>query len=277
MYALIDGDIVAFRAAASAENDNRAIAIYRTGDMLERILRDTGATHFQIYLSPDKNWRHELYPAYKANRVRPRPRWLNDCKEHLAVQWGGTLGDFVEADDLLGIAMGTVSADLYPFIATIDKDLQQIPGDHYNLVTGSWTHVTVLGGCYNFWRHVLVGDSSDNVPGCPGVGPVKADRLLEGCQTDDEMFRAVRARYGDDAALTLTASLIWVMRQEGEQWNPANYFGREPDVTSVSTPATAAAIDPSTDPTTQEVSYGFLQPGDPTEAGPDPSIVIRST
>lgn len=235
-YALIDGDIVAFRAASSAEKNNSRIAVYRCADMMERILRDTGSSHFQVYLSGDQpTFRHDLYPAYKANRLkRPRPQFLEDCREHLAVQWGAQIAQGVEADDLLGIGANTVDPALDPFIATIDKDLQQVPGRHYNFVRDEWSSISPAAAVYNFWWHVLVGDSTDNVPGCPGVGAVKATKYLEGCETDQGMFQVARGLFGSDDELILNATLIWVMREENKKWNPAPYFEREQDTPSSS-------------------------------------------
>ena len=224
-YALIDGDIVAFRAASSAEKNNSRIAVYRCGDMMERILRDTRSSHFNVYLSGDQpNFRHAIYPLYKANRLRrTRPQFLEDCREHLCLQWRAEIAEGVEADDLLGIGSNQTSPDLKPFIATIDKDLQQVPGTHYNFVRNEWREISPVEAQYNFWYHVMVGDSTDNVPGARGVGEVKARRFLEGCETDLEMFEQARRVFGDDDFLKLNATLIWVMREEGVRWDARRY------------------------------------------------------
>ena len=216
--------------------------------MMERILRDTHSSHFNIYLSGDQpTFRHEIYPLYKANRLkRARPQFLEDCREHLCIQWGAKIAEGVEADDLLGIAAGVVDPSLDPFIATIDKDLQQVPGRHYNFVRDEWNEVSPAAAIYNFWWHVLVGDSTDNVPGCQGIGAVKATKYLEGCETDQEMFYVARELFGSDAALALNATLIWVMREEGQQWNPAPYFDSDAEVRYISTPSRRATTAQST-------------------------------
>lgn len=236
MFALLDGDIIAYRCAASAEGDNSKVAVYRTSDMMEGILRDTRASHFQVYISGPTNFRYRLYPEYKANRIKiPRPQWLNDCKEHLCVQWGGKIGDDVEADDMLGIHQTALTdTDLDPMILTIDKDLQQVPGRHYNFVTKEETYVTPTAGWYTFFRHVMCGDSTDNVPGCRGIGPVKAGLLLQGCESPLEMYKQCRRVFADDTRFLLMCQLIWVRRQEEQQWNPQLCLSLHPQLSSPS-------------------------------------------
>ena len=277
-YALVDADIVAFRAASSAEKENSRIAVYRCADMMERILRDTGASHFQAYLSGDQpTFRHEIYPAYKANRLkRARPQFLEDCREHLCIQWGAKIAEGVEADDLLGIAAGVVDPSLDPFIATIDKDLQQVPGRHYNFVRDEWNEVSPAAAIYNFWWHVLVGDSTDNVPGCQGIGAVKATKYLEGCETDQEMFRTARGLFSSDDELILNATLIYVMREENKKWNPAPYFGSDAEERSKSTPLPLEIIVPSTGHIAPE-GNGIPLVGTTTVVGSTANTPINST
>ena len=83
MIALVDGDIVAYRCAASAEKEEISIALMRTNMMMEDIMLDTEATEFKVYLSGSKedNFRYKVNPEYKANRKDVvRPIHLEACK-----------------------------------------------------------------------------------------------------------------------------------------------------------------------------------------------------
>ena len=74
-------------------------------------------------------------------------------------------------------------------IVSVDKDMLTLPGLH--LRDGELVEISRLEADRNFYRQVLTGDASDNYPGCPGVGPVGADKLLAGCSTEVEMWDEV--------------------------------------------------------------------------------------
>ncbi len=108
--ALVDGDLVCYRCAASCEKQGILIeplevAIYRTDELMRRILYEVNAVTYQVFLTGSNNFRLKYNPEYKANRKNmKRPEWLEQCREHLVVQWGAQVSDECEADDLLSIA-----------------------------------------------------------------------------------------------------------------------------------------------------------------------------
>ena len=73
MRALIDGDIIVYRGAASAQEEEQWVAQARADKMIQEILEDTGATSYQVYLTGSNNFRREIAPSYKANRPDERP------------------------------------------------------------------------------------------------------------------------------------------------------------------------------------------------------------
>ena len=218
---LVDGDVVAFRCASSAEDDTAGIAKARMEWMLVGIMDDLQSDRYRIFLSGDRNFRNEIYPDYKANRRdRPRPRFLEDCREHLVKYWQAELSDGWEADDSLGIEASRPLGleESPPIICSIDKDLKQIPGQHWNFVKKEFEYVSPELGIYRFYRQVLTGDPTDNIPGLKGIGPVKAKRILEELNDEYGLFTRVRREYSDDSFLLLQGCLVWIMREEGKQW-----------------------------------------------------------
>ena len=69
-----------------------------------------------------------------------------------------------------------------------------------------------------FWTQMLVGDTSDNVRGVDGIGPVKAKKALEKLKDNGEWFDCVRKLYADDGRFLLNLNLFWVQRNEGKIW-----------------------------------------------------------
>lgn len=246
MRALLDGDIYAFRSAASAEKDNVGLAIYRVEEMIDKTLAETGADEFSIYLSGDNNFRYQIYPEYKANRTQPKPIFLKEVKDYLIEKYQAVVSDGCEADDLLGIeqcaameANDGCAFAIYnvppTIICSIDKDLRMIPGKHYSFEingtinrgprTGqSWTRpmeiceVSEFDGLRRFYTQILVGDSTDNVKGASGIGPVKAEHILAGCATEQEMLQAVSDYYSSDEELEMTGACLWIFRKEKDIW-----------------------------------------------------------
>lgn len=225
MLALIDGDIIAYRVAWTVEDqDSFGIPRWRANEMLEGILADTGATEFTVFLSgPESdNFRYKIYPEYKESRKnKPKPKWLERLKEYLIVDWGARIACGEEADDALGINQrpeGTV-------ICSIDKDLKQIPGYHYNFVKKEKDYVTKLGGLKSFYRQILTGDSGDDVPGLDRIGPAKSLKLISPCTSEaslvQQVYRAYIRAYKDSnealRRLNLSGSLLKIKQKEDEE------------------------------------------------------------
>jgi DNA polymerase-1 len=78
-------------------------------------------------------------------------------------------------------------------IASVDKDMLTIPG--YHLRNGEIIEVSRAQADRNFYTQVLVGDATDNYPGCPGYGPVTAEKKLAGWEKEIDLWREVVNAY----------------------------------------------------------------------------------
>lgn len=213
MNCLIDADIVAYRCAAASENESEDVAVFRTHDLMRRILHDTSATEYEAFLSGQNNFRKEIDPLYKANRTQPRPRHYELCREALVTEWKARVADGVEADDEIGLAATAYFTQDAPFIiASIDKDLKQLPGKHYNFVTLDFSFVTPLEACKTFYKQLLIGDKADNVIGVQGIGKVKAGRAIDPLTFQIDMFSLVRSLYNDDERFYRNSQLLWILK-----------------------------------------------------------------
>lgn len=239
MLALIDADIVLHRCGYTTdekrdpngnlvkEQDPQWVARARCNEMLEGILQDTNATEYQLWLSDrrENNFRYKLWDGYKANRKdQKRPVHYDYIKELLIVEWGARIAHDQEADDALGI-----NQDPFSIICSIDKDLKQIPGKHYNFVTKEWDEVTPEQGQLKFYTQLLTGDTTDNIKGCRGIGPVKAGKALYGTDDSLEMWNRVVKVYEDQqddwssedilSHILLAGRLLKIRQQEEEIWH----------------------------------------------------------
>lgn len=242
MKLLIDADTPCYAAAAVHEADDVEYAIMEANQSIQRLLNDTEATSFDVFLTGENNFRYNIFPEYKANRLKtPRPRHLQAVKEAVARGWNAIISHGCEADDLLGIEQmkwlrfGAKDS----CIASIDKDLDQIPGEHYHpgiKRKDVWIRepklytITPESALYFFYYQLLIGDTSDNIKGAIGIGPKKAENILTGCETDWDYYQAVVPFFSCEEELIQNARCvkIWTSEEERENlWTPPLEPGTE--------------------------------------------------
>jgi Autographiviridae exonuclease len=222
--ALIDGDLIAYRCAAVNEKADAGLAAWQTDQLIARILEEVNADDWKIYLSGDNNYRYTIFPDYKANRRdMPKPRHLEHVREYLVLEHNATIADGCEADDELGIEGTRIGAD-GAIICSLDKDLLQVPCTHYNFVRRELRRVSPAEGLRNFYEQVLIGDATDNVHGCRGIGKAKAPKVLAECSDEHSYVQATWRAYETagqtEAEFVRTCKLLFVQRRRDEQWSP---------------------------------------------------------
>ena len=223
---LIDGDPFAYRAAFSAQGDDLEEAIDKVDDFLEQALHEvswdwTDDDH-QVFLTGKDNFRYDVavtYP-YKGNRKNAeRPEHLEDVRQHMIDNWSAIVSDGEEADDLLGIWSTEYGPNA--IVISIDKDMLQLPCNHFNPVTKVHKTVRDFEGLKFFYTQLLTGDTVDNIKGCKGIGPVKAKAILSDCKTEKELYNTCLLTYDNDLDwLMENARLLWLRRSVGQMWEP---------------------------------------------------------
>lgn len=210
--ALIDADLVAFRVAATCDTDEDGaldIALLRCDKLMRDILEVTEASQYKAFLTGKNNFRKKINPEYKANRKdKIPPRYLQQCRNFLIEEWKAEVSEGCEADDLLGINQ---SKDT--ILCSLDKDLDMIPGLHYNWYRGDFYEISKDEAIKHFYSQLLIGDRSDNIFGIAGIGKIKAEKLLAN-KTEQEMFNIVKDLYNDDERLCMNMQCLWIWRNE---------------------------------------------------------------
>jgi DNA polymerase I len=226
---LVDGSSYLYRAfhairdlrSSRGEPTN---AIYGVLNMLRRLHKDVPAEYSAcVFDAKGKTFRDDLYPEYKANRP-PMPDDLAvqiaPLKEAIvAMGWPLLEVEGVEADDVIGtLAREAEQTGMRVVISTGDKDITQLVTPQVTLVnTMSNEKLDVAGVAQKFGvppeRMVdyltLIGDSVDNVPGVPKVGPKTAVKWLTQYGTLDEIIRNA-PDIGGAVGQNLRDSLDWL-------------------------------------------------------------------
>lgn len=223
---LLDGDIIAYRCAASceprkAEREAGAVAEEgyvakgRINQCIDQILLVLNGNEYRGWISGGSNFRHQIYDKYKASRRDvPVPTHLELCRDYMREKWNFELSQDIETDDEIGIAYQ--EGDI---IVSIDKDLLQIPGKHYNFVNQEEIWVEPNDAIFNFWRQMLMGDDSDDIPGLPGIGKAKSLKLLHSIEFEDfehDVF-ALYDIHNMREQFLLNKRLLTIMRTEEER------------------------------------------------------------
>ena len=221
MICLIDGDVIAYIAAFDKTEEEARVA-------LDQLVMDVGdcvfADDVRIAVKGDNNFRKELFNDYKGHRKSDDEyrAFIDRLRDYLVECHEGEYAHGQEADDLLAQwAQDCMDNDIEYSIASIDKDLLTIPGVHFNIRKGLITHVDDDAADYLLHKQLLMGDSADNIPGLPGIGTKRAERLLEGVpygKRRDAVIQAYKDQYGDswEQELQLTGDLIYIRRIKDE-------------------------------------------------------------
>ncbi len=93
-----------------------------------------------------------------------------------------------------------------------DMAMRQVPGKHYNFVKKEFYEVDEETGLRNFYTQLLTGDTSDNIKGIAGIGPVKAKKALTYCFTEQGMFTVVREMYNNDEWMKMNGQCLYILR-----------------------------------------------------------------
>jgi len=202
-----------------------------TGDVIEYIpnFRDAVATT----------------KPYKGTRQKDKPIHFNNLFTYLYENYDMRIANGIEADDLMSIDQ---MKDLEnSVICSRDKDLRITKGWHYGWACGKqpefeMQYVDDLGwishnkakkkiegvGMKFFYSQMITGDVTDNIPGCKGAGPAKAQELLEGATSVDECKAIVvdlyKEKHPENARefFTEQAQLLWMLRENNTKpggWN----------------------------------------------------------
>ncbi|MGV7005538.1 DNA polymerase I [Desulfovibrio sp. QI0442] len=205
---LMDGSAFIYRGFFANKNMQRSDgfptnALVVVTRVLLRILRDERPAHFLFVKDgKGKNFRHDLYPLYKANRdatpedlVRQMDPIVRMVK---ALGIPVEISDGCEADDCIASLAARFSAQRPVIIVSGDKDLKQCLGPNVYMWDPASKEEKLLSAADftaesglrpDQWADVqaLVGDTSDNIPGVPGIGPKTAQKIFEICPTLEDI------------------------------------------------------------------------------------------
>ncbi len=208
-FVLVDGSSYLFHAyhampGFSNSKGEPTGTVYGVVNMIRRLLKDYDPQHIAVVFdAKGKTFRNDMYAEYKANRP-PMPDDLRVQIEpvHEVIKAMGLpllCIDGVEADDVIGtLATQASEQGMETLISTGDKDMAQLVNEHVTLVNTMTDVVMDVDGVKEKFgvppeRIVdylaLIGDTADNIPGVPKVGPKTAVKWLDKYETLDGIIQ----------------------------------------------------------------------------------------
>jgi 5'-3' exonuclease len=226
---LIDGDEYLFRACVANELDirwddhnhvlqaNREACWDDFAGSIDKLAQKFNTQDIKLCFSgtyETPNFRLAIDPAYKASRQEKRkPLCYADLRSEADATYNTQAFPGLEADDVMGILATKPGADC--IIVSQDKDMKTLPA---KIWTGS-EMLTITADEADYWHmfQTLTGDTVDGFKGCPGMGPVGAQKLLgEAMATEEGMWpyvvKAFEKKQQTEADALRNARLARILR-----------------------------------------------------------------
>ncbi|GFH62676.1 MAG: DNA polymerase I [Candidatus Desulfovibrio kirbyi] len=205
---LLDGSAFIYRAFFGNKNLRRSDgfptnALVVVTRLLLRILREEQPRYLLfIQDGKGKNFRHDLYPLYKANReAMPEDLAVQIAPVHSMLRALGIrleVSRNCEADDCIASLAARFRARHPVVIVSGDKDLRQCLADNVVLwdpaakeekllTEAKFIEETGINPCQWPDMQAIVGDTSDNIPGVPGIGPTTAGKIFSVCRSLEDI------------------------------------------------------------------------------------------
>ena len=209
---LIDGHSYAYRAfhAIRQLTDSSGLAlnaVYGFIRMLLKLIKDENPDYIAVaFDTPGKTFRHEMYDQYKANRAEQPEEMRHQIPLIKEVVDAFNISIFelegFEADDVLAtLATRAESEGVEAVIVTSDKDMFQLISDNIKVLNPHKENLLLdaegvttrfgVGPEKMCDLMAMAGDSTDNIPGVPGIGPKTAASLLSEFGTLEAVFEHV--------------------------------------------------------------------------------------
>lgn len=220
-HAIIDADILVYRIGFATDKEDEGTALRTIAHYLEdMIMFDLPfCTTWSLHLTGKRNFRDEIAVTrpYKGNRKgTKKPTHYQAIRDYLAWSWDATIWDGMEADD--AVAIEATELGDKGVIVSLDKDLDQVVGHHFNFAKGLHYYVDEETAKFNFYKQFLTGDAVDNIEGVRGIGDKRATKLLEG-KTEIEMWEIIVDLLGEERAIE-NGHLLYMLRSINDSFTP---------------------------------------------------------
>lgn len=238
---LLDGDELIFKATAAIEQEvrwdegnhvlfanpehawaNFQGVVKRLLDRFEVRAKDAVMTFSGTY-GDTPNFRLAIDETYKSHRAAGRkPLCYWDVRERAEKAFKTVVKPGLEADDVMGILATKPDRKTMAIICSRDKDMKTLPATVWNGVD-LITYSEDEADRFHMYQ-TLIGDTADGYKGCPGIGPVKAEKLL----ANPDTYWSIVVQTFEKAGLTADDALKQARLARILRWTDWDHEKKEP-------------------------------------------------
>lgn len=197
---ICDIDSIVYASCATGLDDEgnevERYAMANAKHMMKKILShfDTDTHGYRAFLGGSGNFRKEVATILPYKGTRPeKPKCYDVVRDYLCDIWQAELVNGMEAEDMACIVYNEDPE--HSVVVHIDKDIDQLPGHHFNYKHEKYYYVSPKQANYNLWKQILCGDRIDTILGIPKVGSKKAEEILNGISTYRDGWNRCKEAY----------------------------------------------------------------------------------
>ena len=178
MKLILDFDQQMYASGFATEGEPLSHTLRTIKVAINRQIRESGCTDYQIYIQGTGNFRDDIASDYKATRPSRKPAAMEDIREYLITKYNAEVVNGIETDDKVSmilwedfIACDGIKERASIMLSSPDKDLKNTPGWHYFPKSGKTAWISDDQARRHFQWQLLCGDKVDNIKGLPLLNP----------------------------------------------------------------------------------------------------------
>jgi DNA polymerase I len=194
---LIDADSLMYFSSYGSEED-QILSETKLSEKIYDILNIVGQSYnvekYYVFVKGSNNFRYKIFPAYKKNRPAKHPI-IDVLNKYLVDNFGAIESHNAESDDYAFSYSQLPEYKNRTIICSVDKDLLQIPGIHYDYQKNKFHHISEEDARYNLAIQMIMGDAADGILCLRGYGPKKAQALIEKGMSSYQYMKIILKEY----------------------------------------------------------------------------------
>lgn len=194
---LIDADSLMYFSSYGSEED-QILSETKLSEKIYDILNIVGNSYniekYYVFVKGQNNYRYKIYPEYKKNRPAKHPI-IDVLNKYLVEAFGAIESHNAESDDYAYSYSQLPEYKGRCIICSVDKDMLQIPGIHYDYQKNKFHIIDEDTARYNLAIQMVMGDAADGIKGLRGYGPKKAERLITKGMSSYQCMKTILNEY----------------------------------------------------------------------------------
>jgi DNA polymerase I len=207
VIALIDADSLLYFSSYGSEDDQMLSEVKlseKIYDILNIIENNYNLEKCYIFVKGKDNFRYTLYADYKKRRPQKHPI-IDILNRYLVDNFGAIESHGAESDDYAYSFSQLPEYKGRAIICSVDKDMLQIPGIHYDYQKNKFHIIDEETARYNLAIQMIMGDAADCIIGLKGYGIKKAEKLIQKGMSNFKMMKIILNEYRKNCKSDLEA------------------------------------------------------------------------